>query len=350
MQPPKGKIDPTKPAELGKPLNPPAQLFRIRFSPDGKILAAGGSDGRVHRWDVSTPTPTELPPFTGHNGWVCGLAFAGEVLLTSDSWGRLTAWNADGKPRWSHEAAHEGWARMVATRGAADPIATCGRDGFVRLWNPADGAKIGEIAVGADALSVVFAPDCKSVLAGDLFVITREFDVPSGKLVLTFEAKELHRVDRVQDVGGVRCLLFDGSGKTLFVAGGEPKTGGFVQSIPTLIGFDRTSGQRLASWKGANDNEGYITDLAWHSDGYVMGTTSGQPGQGKVFFWKPGAEPPFFSVAKPNVHSIALSPNGQLMAAAMTNANSSGNGRPKGPGGEYPANFSPIQLWQMPKI
>ncbi|HJZ59652.1 MAG TPA: hypothetical protein VKE74_32205, partial [Gemmataceae bacterium] len=90
--------------------------------------------------------------------------------------------------------------------------------------------------------------------------------------------KELYRLDRIQDVGGVRCLLFSGDGKTLFVAGAEPKTGGFVQCVPVLVGFDRTSGKRVSQWRGANDNEGYITDLAWHPDAYVIGTASGQPG------------------------------------------------------------------------
>lgn len=348
MQPPKSKIDPTKPAEIGKPLNPPAQILRLRFSPDGKVLAAACSDGSVRRWDTSATPPTELPPLAGHNGWVCGLAFAGDALFTSDSWGKLAAWDASGKPRWNVEAAHDGWTRMIAARGTA--LATCGKDGFVRLWNAKDGAKSGEFTVGADALSVALAPDGESAFAGDLFGITREFEVPSGKVLRTFEAKELHRTDRVQDVGGVRCLLFDASGKTLFAAGAEPKTGGFVECTPLVIAFDRSTGKRTGQWKGPSEKEGYITDLAWHPDGYLVGTSSGQPGQGKVFFWKPGGEQPFFAVPKPNVHSVALSPDGKLMAAALTNANSSGNGKPKGKDGEYPANFSPIQFWQIPKV
>ena len=100
-------------------------------------------------------------------------------------------------------------------------------------------------------------------------------------------------------------------------AGREPKTGGFVQCIPLLIAFDRATGKRLSQWKGANDNEGYVTDLAWHPDGYVIGTTSGQPGQGKLFFWKPGDAPPFFVSAKmPNCHSVARPPDGDRLAVS----------------------------------
>jgi WD40 repeat protein len=167
----------------------------------------------------------------------------------------------------------------------------------------------------------------------------------------TFEAKELHKADRVQDVGGARCLLVSGDGKTLFVAGAEPKTGGFVQAIPLLIAFDLATGKRVGQWKGTNDNEGYVTDLAWHPDGYVVFTTSGQPGQGKLCFWKPGEEKPFFvSTKQPNCHSVAISPDGKTLAVSATNANSSGNGRVKGASGDYPANSSPIQLWSVPRV
>jgi hypothetical protein len=123
-----------------------------------------------------------------------------------------------------------------------------------------------------------------------------------------------------------------------------------VQAIPLLIAFDLATGERIGQYKGANDSEGYVTDLAWHADGYVIGTTSGQPGQGKFFFWKPGEEKPFFVGGKhPNCHSVAISPDGTKIAVSATNANSSGNGRVKGAGGEYPANSSPIQMWSLPK-
>jgi len=340
------------PKEIGKPIVPPCQVLRVRFSPDGNTLAAACTDGTVKRWDVTGKEPRELPAIEGHNGWVTDLVFAPVQLFTIDSWGSLKAWLlSDGstvvKPRWAVESAHDGWIRAISYSPRATAVATCGKDGFVRIWGRLRGEKWEEIPVKSDVHSVCFAPDGGSVVAGDLFGIAREYKYPGGKLLRTFEAKELYKLDRIQDVGGVRCLLFDPEGKTLLVAGAVPSTGGFVQCTPLIVAFDRASGKRLWQWKGANDNEGYITDLAWHPDGFVVASASGQPGQGKVFFLKPGESAPLFTCPKPNVHSVAISPDGKLLAASLTNANSSGNGRVKGAGGEYPANTSPIQLWEM---
>lgn len=353
----KPAADPTRPVEVKTPLTPPAQVFRVRFSPDGKVLAAGCSDGLVRRWDVSGSEPVELPPLAGHNGWVTGLAFmaipqkvGGSALFTSDSWGRITAWTAEGKQQWTVEAAHDGWARAVAVSPDKALVATCGRDGFVRQWGAATGERDVEWKVGADVLSVAFAPSGQGLVAGDLFGLVHEYDYAFGKPTRTFEGKEMYRLDRIQDVGGVRCLAFDPAGKTMFCGGAVPKTGGFVQAVPLIVGFDRATGKRVAEWKGASDNEGYVHDLRVDATGTVRAVTSGQPGQGGVLFWKPGEAQPSFTAAKPNCHSLDVSPDGTRLAVSTTNANSSGNGRVKGKDGDSPANFSPIVFWTLPKV
>ena len=63
------------PQELGKPLNPGVQITRLRYSSDGRTLAAACFDGKVRRWDVTGKEPVELPAIPGHNGWVTTVAF-----------------------------------------------------------------------------------------------------------------------------------------------------------------------------------------------------------------------------------------------------------------------------------
>ncbi|HEY1188159.1 MAG TPA: hypothetical protein VGE74_10905 [Gemmata sp.] len=339
--------------EIGKPLDPATQVTRVRFALNGRVLAAACFDGKVRLWDTTGQEPAEQKPLGGFNGWVTALTFGVQQVFAADSWGRLSAWRLGGPEpvaHWTAEAAHDGWVRSIAFDARALAVASCGRDGFVRVWDRARGKKWHEFELKTDLLSVCFGPNGKTVLAGDLFGVVREVEIASGKVVRTFEAKELYKLDRIQDVGGVKCLLLSPDGKALLVGGAEPKTGGFVQCVPLLIAFDYETGKRRAQYKGANDNEGYVTDLAWHPDGFVIFTTSGQPGQGKFHCWKPGTAAPFLSGGKlPNCHSVALHPDGARIAVSATNANSSGNGRVKGAGGGYPENTSPIQLWTVPK-
>ena len=40
--------------EIAKPRDPPGQVRRVLFSPDGKRLALGNSDGTILVWELAT--------------------------------------------------------------------------------------------------------------------------------------------------------------------------------------------------------------------------------------------------------------------------------------------------------
>ena len=222
--------------------------------------------------------------------------------------------------------------------------------GGLRCWSAADGKKQAEPIHTEDLYCLAFHPDGRAVVAGDLKGVVTHWDSASGKAVRTFEARALYFFARLQDVGGVRRLAFDRAGATLACAGGQPKSGGFVQATPLIVCFDWQTGQRKHTLKFGTENDGYVYDLHFHPDGFVMAVTSGQPGQGKLFFQRPEDAQPFFLTPKiPNCHALAVHPNGTRLAVAATNANSAGNGRVLGKDKEYPGNFSPIYLWDLPK-
>ena len=94
-----------------------------------------------------------------------------------------------------------------------------------------------------------------------------------------------------------------------------------------------------------------MTDLVWHPAGFLMLTTSGQPGNGKLIFRRLTDDAAFFETTKlPNCHSIALHPSLHKLAVIATNAGSSGNGRSLAKDGTYPGNFSPIHVWTLPAM
>lgn len=270
-----------------------------------------------------------------------------------DSWGRLTCWDEKSeKPIWSVESAHDGWGRCLAVNPEATQVVTSGRDRKLRVWSVADGQRLAETTVDSDPLTVAFTPDGLHLLVGTFHGRVHVIDVTRTTVAHSLEANELFATHRIQEVGGVRTIAFDHSAKRLIVAGAVPASGGFVQATPTLILFDWPGGKRLSVLKGESEKEGYVTDIAWHpTDRYFLATTSGQPGNGKLLLWRPGEDKPFVSISKPNCHSLALQPRGHLLAVAATNANSAGNGRPRNSNGpeDYPSNYSPIHLFEMPQ-
>ncbi|MCE9532059.1 MAG: WD40 repeat domain-containing protein, partial [Planctomycetes bacterium] len=332
------------------PLN--QQLCSIRLSPDGKLLVAGTFEGGLRRWDFSTDQFTELTPLAGHNGWVQSIAFHtdGKRLFSCDSWGRLSAWpiaEKDAKPLWSIADAHDGWIHAIALSPDGTKLASAGRDKTVRISSTADGKKIAVFPHTEDVLSVAFHPDGKSLVSGDHKGIIRQWDLATGKATREFDAKTMYMLDRIQDVGGVRCFLFDKAGSILIAGGAIPTSGGFVTATSVILVYDWATGKVKHTIKSADDKQGYVLDMAFHPDGFLMAVSSGQPGTGRLFFQNLEDPQAFFSQPLANCHALALQPGGRLIVSA-TNANSAGNGRPGKGKEDYPGNFSPLHVFDFP--
>ena len=176
----------------------------------------------------------------------------------------------------------------------------------------------------------------------------KHWDPAVGKCVREFDARSMYVYERIQDVGGVRTLAFDKAGTTLVCGGSQPTSGGFVQGAPLVLWFDWPSGALRQTLKLGGDTDGFVYDMFLHTDGFLMGVSSGQPGSGKLFFHLPGAEQPFFAATTmANCHALAVHPEGYRLAVSATNGGSNGNGRQLDQNKEYPGNFSPLYFWDL---
>lgn len=350
------KYTPTKPKTAKPYESDKKQHNGARYSPCGKFLLAGGYEGAVHRWDVTGDEPKMLEPLTGHNAWVQALAFSpsGKLVFTGDSWGRLRAWDyaaEKAQPTWDIADAHDGWLRMIAVSSDGKLLATCGRDQVVRLWDAATGKKLYEFTGhNRDVQTVQFHPDNKQLVSGDLYGVIKQWDVTAKKHVRDLDAKLLYLENRLQEIGGVRSMVFDKEGKTLLVGGTKPKNGGNVQGVPTLLAFNWADGKKTSETTFGADGDVYVYELQYDPRGYVIVGISGNPGVGKFCFWQIGDKEPFFTQAMGNCHAVSIHPSGKKLAMTGVNANSQGNGRVKGMGEmDYPGNYSPITFWDMPE-
>lgn len=387
------------------------QLFCARFSSCGTFLFAGSMDGGVRRWVLekkaepapeapSVPAPADalsdvladptappskpapkapavaatqgaqakkpaakpvspwelnpLPPFEGFNGWVqtLGLHPVQNRMFAADSWGKIACaeYGADPvKKLWEKTGAHDGWIRRLSVSPDGSLLATCGLDGFVRIWNSADGSPVSAFDAGADVFALSFTPDGARVVFGDMFGKIAVLDFKAAKVLRTLDGAVLHKLDRLQDIGGLRALAFSKDGKKLVAAGLLPKNGGTVQGNPMLLYFDFESGKLDQQFTHGEVKDGYIEDIALTPGGQVIAVASGIPGNGLFFFHSLGEKAPSFVSNKlANCISVALHPGGRHFVVTSTNKASAGNGRRLTKDGEYLGNNSPVHLFEIP--
>jgi WD40 repeat protein len=339
-----------EPAKDAKSITADPQVRSARFSPCGKMLIAGGFDGRVRRWNVAEEATPELLALEGHHGWIDGLAFRGdgELLFTADSWGQLCCWSGytAEKPdvKWRLEAAHDGWIRDLAISPDGQRLASCGSDQLVKIWSIADGGKQAEIAAGRDVLRVLWMSD-GSLLSGDDRGIVKLWK--DGTFIRQFDASPLYTLSRLQDVGGVHALAIDREGKLLAAGGTIPKNGATVTGPPTIFVFDVASGEQKHKLSLGADSDCYVADIHFHDEGFLSVVTYGTPGAGQLLYVLPEEGKPFFTRKMSNLHSISWHPDGKRLAVVATNPGSNGNGRPLDKEGNYLGNKSPIHVLRV---
>lgn len=339
-----------------KPLHVAAtdrQILCARFSPDGTVLAGGAIDGTVRRWRVAEKQLDPMPFVNGHHGWVSAVAFHPKEpwMFTADSWGQLRAQTfAEDAPRtlWQLDAAHDGWLRQLAVSPDGAHVATCGRDQAVRVWTPT-GQAVAEHRHSEDVFALVFSPDSQQIVFGDHHGRLHAWEFARKKITRTFDATAFFKTDRIQDIAGLRVLSFYDDGKLLLAAGTTPEKGATIQSTPTLFAFDFATGEVRHKFTHGAIKDGFIEDLVVHPAGYVMAVTSGDPGNGKLLRFRPEEKEAFDAATQlPNCHAIALHPDARRFVIASTNRDSNGNGRRTDKDGAYPANTSPLNLFELP--
>jgi WD40 repeat protein len=157
----------------------PAYGYRVQFSPDGTLLAAGLGK-MVQLWDTATWQPAGA--FTDHPAEVLSFAFApdGWALAVGTADGTLCLWDVAQKRQVASRRGHTSNVESVAFAPDGRRLATSGADGTVRLW---DTALLQEVAVltGHDGPvnCVAFSPDGNTLASASADTTVRLWQAPS---------------------------------------------------------------------------------------------------------------------------------------------------------------------------
>jgi WD40 repeat protein/serine/threonine protein kinase len=325
----------------------------VRYSPDGTWLAAACSDAAVRLFEPAQASDHRR--LSGHKGSAKSVALGpgGHLLASSGEDGTIKLWDADRGRLLRTLQGHQGTVRQVAFRPDGKRLASAGDDHTIKLWDVASGRKVRTIKIAPAHLGsgtgarlhrggIAFSRDGKRLASAGRDGTVRLWNPQNGHELRVLRGHK----------GPVNRVVFRPDGKTLLSAGDDAvvrlwdvASGRVVRSfkghVPSIWGLASSSdGRRIASgsldgsvriWEAATGRElfqlrakGIVTSVAFSPDNRRVvaghGTpTSGQTGQVTLWDAVTGQE----LLDLPGVvgipQSVAFSSDGHRLAAGCDN-------------------------------
>jgi WD40 repeat protein len=186
------------------------------FSPDGKMLLVrhvgnpgiGLCDletGKVVRWLGEPPPAGSQGFFRGRAGSGTDVAFSPDGTLLATGGTTVRLWETATGKEIVRVQGHGGTVNALVIAPGGDFIASRGTDGTVCLWDPATGKQRHEFRTPAGTTAIGFAPDGRTIALGNADTTIRLCDTATGR--------ELRKLKG--HVNGVAIVAFSPDGKTL---------------------------------------------------------------------------------------------------------------------------------------
>jgi WD40 repeat protein/serine/threonine protein kinase len=248
------------------------EVRSVSFSPDGRRLASGSSDGTVRVWDLATGG--ELLVLRGHEKGVQGVSFSpdGRRIASGSEDGTVRVWELAGGGLSHVLRRDEEGVTSVSFSPDGRQLASGSSDGTMRVWDLTGGGAPSLVLKGHDneVTSVSFSPDGRQLASGSYDRTVRVWDLATGGEPLVLRGHEL-RVQRVSFSPDGRRLAGGSSDGTVRVwdltAGGEPLVLK-QRELPVWSVSFSPDGRRLAG--GSFDGTVRVWDLAGGGEPLVL--------------------------------------------------------------------------------
>ena len=229
---------------LGAPLLPRGNLEVVTFSPDGKWMAAATepsnliatdaddmNSGEFQVWDAATGLP--LGRAFRHTAPVLSIAFSpdGKRLITGGSDGLARVWDLFPQPVGLKPIRETGSVVVVSADGSR--LLVRGEDGSVRLHETASGKPLGKpVPLSAKDRKLALGPDMRTLVVADTDGKARLWDAVAGEPI----------GPPLQHLGPVAGIRFIRDGHTVVTLVQERS---LLSQVPIAYQWDAATGRSL---------------------------------------------------------------------------------------------------------
>ncbi len=278
-----------------------AGLFRgMAYSPNSRYLALARHDGVVQVWDATRGQLRHS--LKGHKGpaWQVGFSPDSQTLASGGSDGSVRLWDADSGKALQEFAGHPVAVKGVAFRGDGRSVVAACEDGTVKVWDRDTGQETfsfrGELL--AYPYSAWFSPDARRLAWSCMDGVIKIWDTTTGRL----------EIDQQSNTHQCRAVAFSPDGTRIALAGFDG----------TLRLLDASTGREMLTIFA---HPSLVADAAFSPDGNKLASASYDH---TVRIWDATPlpndyEPPHCVTLRGHqqlVSGVAFSPDGRWLASS----------------------------------
>ncbi|GAA6618056.1 eIF2A-related protein [Scytonema sp. NUACC26] len=267
-------------------------VLSVAFSPDGKLLALGDTNGEIRLYQVSDWK--QLLTCKGHSNWVVSLAFSpdGSTLASGSTDFSVKLWDISTGECLQTLRGHiyEVWSVVFSPNG--DILVSGSDDQTMKLWSVQTGECLRTFQGHTSwVCSVVFSKDGQTLFSGSDDHTIRLWDINTGNCLRIYQGHS----------DGIRVITVSPNGQIL-ASGSEDRT---------VKLWDINSGQCLKTFQG-HFNEVYSVTFRLQGDILASGSFDQTV---KLWSVRTGECLKTFQGHSSWIYSVAFSPQGDLVAS-----------------------------------